>query len=127
MSVIYTGEFCEGSGEYEVLCQECKRVVGRATRAELSEMTVTETEVMCFSCEGFWSDKVPDHLMPKPWEIVFVFCPERTLMLVDRPMTIVENLAKRAREDAVLCLSSSPYLPRVDHNKQARTSDGVRK
>lgn len=72
VSVILTGQFYEETNEYDVLCWSCKQSVGRATRAELSEMTARGYEVYCFECDNLCDDMVPEHLIPKRDEVIIV-------------------------------------------------------
>lgn len=80
--VLYTGEYYPTTGEYEVLCEACSVVVGKVTRAEAAELTVKCQKVLCFDCEGFWSDTIPEHLTPQG-DVIIIRSAEAPLVIFD--------------------------------------------
>lgn len=121
--MILTGEHYELGNSYDVLCEHCKKVVGRLTRAECSELSAADVEVICDDCDGLWADTHPPHLIPGKDEAIFIFGPERTTILTDRTRTVVELLAIMMKEQHGPCLSSSPYLSLCSQKKQGKQDD----
>lgn len=116
MSVLYTRDVRETTGEYEVLCECCKKPVGWLSRAECSGLLAKKMPIVCFECDGIWDDVVPDQLMPKQHEVIVL----RDEMFRSRIVIFwaVKNkalLAIRAL-DTMLCLSSTPYLHKKKQN-----------
>lgn len=85
MTVIYTGEVYNDNGvvTYDVLCEQCKQVVGRLTRSECAYLSAKNERVLCFECDDLLADLIPSQLVPdEEWRVVVqederVVCIER--------------------------------------------------
>lgn len=111
MVAIKTGEYFPLTGEYEVLCMSCSRVVSRETRAVLSELSCGLEQVFCFECDSVNTDLIPPLLKMPSGERLILFDPERNLFLLYEATENEEGYALTLSEASRLCLSSSPYLP----------------
>jgi hypothetical protein len=66
MTVVYTGEQC-GQDDLvvlDVLCEGCKKVVGKLTPSEVVMLAMQPYGVYCFECDPSETDMVPGHLLP---------------------------------------------------------------
>lgn len=116
--VVYTGEASDDGTRYQVLCEECKQVVGWCSREECSGLSAREERVLCFSCEGVNADEVPGILLPNRHELI-VYEPSIdkfiTWLLRDAVKPIIELEIRSSVPRPVhnaRGLSSSPYLPK---------------
>lgn len=110
MSVVLTGEFNEHTSEYQILCESCKRAVGWASRAECSWIAGKSKRVLCFDCEGDWSDVIPEQLSPSADEIIIVGWPTGKKVILFKASDSRILGARYEARDSAVCLSSTTNL-----------------
>jgi hypothetical protein len=118
--MILTGQHYELGNSYDVLCEHCKKVVGQLSRAECSELSAKDVEVICNDCDSLWADTTPPHLTPGKSEAVFIFGQEGVTILSDTPQTIANLLGSLMKELRGPCLSSSTYVSHCSQESQGK-------
>jgi hypothetical protein len=132
--VILTGEYNDITGEYDVLCEACKAIVGKATRRECAELTVRGEAVLCFDCDGLWSDLVPQQFAIGDGERLRVYLPWANRHVVWQRIGDTFTTRLFYRQTIEASLSSSPYLHadsvgdigQLDYGVGRRGSNGQR-
>lgn len=116
MVTILTGEFYEETQEYDVLCQGCRQVVSRETKAVCSALTCRTEEIFCFDCDPLEADQVPPALIAEPDEILVIFDPVNDKEAEWKITANHQGLWYALAGVSARCLSSSPQLSQSERN-----------
>jgi hypothetical protein len=113
MASVLTGQMYNDR-TYDFLCENCKRVVGRGTMREAAEIARTHAPVLCFECEGIDVESLALPIGNREEDVAWIiYSPEHKVWL--KYIVVWDGAIPHFKlsETSALCLSSSPYLPKV--------------
>lgn len=108
--MIYTGQINHDGTQQVVLCQECRKAVGWFAIQEISELSQWKINVYCFECDNVGLDSVPNQLLPKSKEFVFIKSLDRGVVWVGEWKTNSAHPTYMPYVIDTSCLSSTSYL-----------------
>jgi hypothetical protein len=102
------------TNECDLLCEKCKRIVGKVQLSEVTAIRAKHGPILCFACEGSGVDLIPQMLVIAPGDRLVIYSPDAAMFLEYHLEEVGPDMFWKLTPSSRLGLSSSPYLPQCE-------------